>query len=335
MARMAHLRTLLLAAFALTASLALGDQASIDANRRNAEQAAEASQIVQIVVATAQSKLLANPKFQEKVDYFMYRIRPPAVWDPSNPGWAPARALLIATARPDTLRQLQEYWTQLHPLLVREVSSSFQPGEVEAFNEFAGSPGGKAYFERRLAELRAKNGEMLFDLEPETPAALAKRAQEAKKKYDSLPVPEKKRVETFLAGDQCAKCYRPPAVAMEKFISGESDWLVEVLTGQFGSGDYYKAAEGWIEAVNAKLKATMPGDSKKQVLGTLAMGKDSSLAFTFKFYWHDRPDGGSFTLQFPVGHANYREVAALAPGIAPGVTRVLYRDDNGVTSDQP
>jgi hypothetical protein len=332
---MPSFRTVLLGLGLWAASMAMADQASIDANRRNAEQAAEASQIDKIVVATAQSKLLADPKFQEKVDYFMYRVRPPAVWDPSNPAWAPARATLIAASRPDTLRQLQEYWKQLHPLLVREVDSSFQPGEVVAFSEFAASPGGKAYFERRLAELRAKNGEMLFDLEPEAPAALAKRAQDAKKKYESLPAPEKKRVETFLAGDQCANCYRPPAVAMEKFISHESDWLVEVFTGQFGSGDYYKAAEGWIEAVNAKLKASMPGDSKKQVIGTLGMGKDSSLAFTFKFYWHDRPDGGSFTLQFPVGHANYREVAALAPGIAPGVTRVLYRDNNGVINDQP
>lgn len=322
--------------FALwAASTAMADQASIDANRRNAEQAAEASQIDRIVVATAQSKLMAEPKFQEKIDYFMYRIRPPAVWNPSDPAWAPARAMLIATSRNDTLRQVQEYWTQLHPLLVREVGSSLQPGEVEALNEFAGSLGGRAYFERRLAELRAKNGEMLFDLEPEAPAALAKHAQEAKRKYEALPAAEKKRVETFLAGDQCGKCYRPPAVAMEKFIASQSDWLVEVFTGQFGSGDYYKAAEGLVDAVNAKLKVSMPVDSKKQVLGTLEMRKDSSLAFTLRFFWNNKADGGALTLQFPKDHPNYREVAALAPNLAPGARRVLYRDENGDINDQP
>src|SRR5262249_19984910 len=146
-------RASLLAIVFVAASPAIADQASIDAHRLNCEKAAEASQIDRIVVATAQSKLLPDPKFQEKVGYFMYRIRPPAIWDPSNPSWAPARSMLLATVRPETLRQLQEYWKQLHPLLVREMSSSFQPGEAEVFVEFASSAGGRAYFERRLAEL--------------------------------------------------------------------------------------------------------------------------------------------------------------------------------------
>ncbi|HLX24598.1 MAG TPA: hypothetical protein VKR38_14720 [Usitatibacter sp.] len=332
---MQAVRCLALLAFAVLAPLAArADQASIDAHNRNCELAAEASKLDRIVVATAQSKLFPDPKFQDRIDYFMYRIRPPAVWDPANPAWAPARTTLIAIARPETLRQLQDYWKQLHPLLIREMESSFQPGEAVAFNEFASSTGGNAYFERRLAELRAKNGEMFYDLEPEAAATLAKRAQEAKKKYDGLPAAEKKRVETFLAGEQCAKCYRPPAVAMEHFITGQSDWLAGVFGSQFESTDS-KVVDAWVDVINGKLKATIPGDTKKQILGVLEMRKDSSLAFTLKFYWNNKADGGSLTLQFPKDHPSYKEVAALAPNIAPGARRVLYRDENGIIDDQP
>jgi hypothetical protein len=324
-----------IAAFlALAAGLAFAGDAEIEAQRRNAELALATSQLDRIAIATAQSKLMADAKFQEKLDYFLYRVRPPALWNASNPAWVPARAALIATARPETLRQLKEYLPQLHPILAREIESTFQPGELVAFLEFTNTAGAKAYFDRRLADLRAKNGEALYDLEPEASADLARHAQEAKKKYDALAAIEKKRVEEFLAGAKCAQCYRPPAKVMDSYITGESDWLREVFTNKFESTDY-SVVDRWVEAINTRLKNALPLDSKKQILGALQMRKDSSLAFTFNFYWHDKSDGGALTLEFPPGDPRYRDVAALAPGLAPGKPRVLYRDKAGVISDQP
>ena len=326
---------LILLAAALWIQGALAGEAEIEAHRHAAAQVVAATGLDRIVVATAQSRLLADAKFMEKVDYFMYRVRPPSLWDAKHAAWAPARAALLEAARPETLRQMREYWdTALHVLLVREVESSFQPGELRSFVEFAATPGAKAYFERRLAELRAKNGEMLYDLDPQGAAELARRAKEARKAFDALPAAEKKKLEAFLADTRCGECYRPPAVAMEKYVAGESGWLVEVLTNQFESTDS-RVVERWVAAIGGKLHASLPVDSKKQLLGVLEMRRDSSLAFAYKFYWHDRPDGGSHTLDFPAGHPNYAEVRALAPGLAAGQSRVLYRDEHGVIDDKP
>ncbi len=324
---------ILLAAALWTAGAFAGD-AEIEAHRRAAAQAVDATGLDRIIVATAQSGLLANPKFQEKIDYFMYRVRPPSLWDAKHAAWAPARAALLETARPETMRQMKDYWPDLHTVLVREAESSFQPGELRSFVEFTSTPGAKAYFEKRLAELRAKNGEMLYDLDPQAAAELAKRAKDARKAYDALPAAEKKQVETFLANAKCGECYRPPAVAMEKYVAGEAQWLTEVLTGKFESTDY-TVVDRWVAALNGKLQASLPVDSKKQLLGVLEMRRDTSLAFTYKFYWHDKADGGSHTLEFPPGHPNYAEVRAYAPGLAAGQSRVLYRDKEGVIDDKP
>src|SRR5271156_6568736 len=82
-----------LAAFAASfLAAAWAGDAEIEAHRRNAQLATEASQIDRIVIATAQSKLLADAKFQEKLDYFLYEVRPPALWNATSPAWAPARA---------------------------------------------------------------------------------------------------------------------------------------------------------------------------------------------------------------------------------------------------
>ncbi|HEY2628708.1 MAG TPA: hypothetical protein VGI57_06240 [Usitatibacter sp.] len=314
--------------------LAFAGDAEIEAQRRNAALAVDASGIDRIVIATAQSRLPSDPKFQEKIDYFLFELRPPALWDAKSPAWAPARAALITVVRPETVRQVQDYWKDLKPLLAREVESTFQPGEAEAFLEFANTAGGKAYFERRLAELRAKNGEALYDLEPATPGDLAKGALAAKKKYDALPAAEKKQVDAFLAGAKCTKCYRPPATVMESYISGESTWLTEVFALKIQSTDS-RITGTWVAAMNAKLGAALPVDSKKQLLGTLEMRKDASLAFTVKYYYNDKPDGGALLLEFPRGHPNYGEVLAFAPGLASGQSRVLYRDKSGIVNDKP
>lgn len=332
----AHVAKILaIAAFAAAfAPIVAADESGLEAQRRNAVLATEASGIDRIAIATAQSMLPADSKFQDNIDAFLFRVRPPALWDAKSPAWAPARAALITIARPETLRQTQEYWKDLKPLLAREVESTFQPGEAEAFLEFANTAGGKAYFERRLAELRAKNGEALYDLEPAGPADLVKSAAAAKKKYDALPPAEKKQVEAFLAGAKCARCYRPPATAMENYISGESKWLTEVFGLKLQSTDY-TVVDRWVTAMNDKLGATLPVDSKKQLLGVLEMRKDTSLAFTVKYYYNDKPDGGTLLFEFAKGHPNYGDVLALAPGLAAGQSRVLYRDKSGVINDKP
>ena len=329
------LRTTAAALLALAfAPAAAAGEAEIEAHRRVSEQVVEATQIDKLLLASAQSKLVGSAAFEKHVDYVLFRLRPPALWDSQHPAWAPARATLLVLARDETTKQVRDYWKSLHPLVMRELAGTFTPPEAEELLAFAQSPGGKAWFERRLAEQRAKNGAALYDLEPEAPAELTRRAQEARKRFETLPAAEKQRVDAFLAGAQCPRCARPPAKVLDNFITGQVDWLAEVLSNQFGSTDWH-VVDGWLAGIEAKNHAALPVDSKKQLLGVLEMRRDASLAFRFKYFWKDRADGGTHTLEFPRGHPNYDEVLALAPGLAAGQSRVLYRDERGVMGDQP
>jgi hypothetical protein len=307
----------------------------LEERERVAEQIVNVTQLDKLILALAQARLPTDPKFQSKLDYYLYEVRPPALWNEKHPAWAPARAALLVVARENTAHDIKEYWVDLHPLTIRELHSSFTTlPEEEMLRAFVESPGGKAWYERQLAEVRAKNGQTLFEIDPESPAQLAAHAQEARKRFDALPAAEKKRVDEFFAGAKCEKCYRPPAVVIEKFIAGQVGWLVEVLTNMFSPKDY-RVADGWKAALDSKLAGILPVDSKKQVLGTLELKPDASLAFRFNFYWNDRADGGALTLEFPRGHPNYAEVLALAPGLAVGKPRQLYRDERGVIGDKP
>jgi hypothetical protein len=314
--------------------IARSGEAEIEAHRRVSAELVESAQLDRLMLALAQSRLAGNEAFERNVDYVMFRLRPPALWSAKHPAWAPARATLIALARDETGRQVKEYWKSLHPLTIREAAGTFQPSEAEIVRDFAATPGGKAYFERRLTQARLKNGEALFELDPESPADLARHAQEARKRFDSLPADEKQRVDAFLAGGKCPRCRAPPAQVMEDFITRQVNWLVEVLTSMFASTDS-EAVGAWMAGVDAKLHASLPVDSRKQLLGILEMRKDATLAFRFTFSWNNRTDGGTHTLEFPRGHPNYAEVLALSPGLSSGQSRPLYRDERGVIGDQP
>ena len=76
-------------------------------------------------------------------------------------------------------------------------------------------------------------------------------------------------------------------------------------------------------------------DSKKQLLGTLEMRNDAALVFRFTFSWNAAADGGRLALEIPKSHPGYAETLALAPGLATGQSRVLYRDKDGVIDDKP
>jgi len=93
--------------------------------------------------------------------------------------------------------------------------------------------------------------------------------------------------------------------------------------------------DAWRAQIDAKLTAQLPVDSKKQILGTLELRDDASLVFRFTFYWNNAADGGRIELEFPKSHPRYAEVLALAPTLARGQPRALYRDVNGVISDKP
>jgi hypothetical protein len=207
----------------------------------------------------------------------------------------------------------------------RELAFSYRADFVAAVRDFALSPAGQAYFGRRLAEARVKAGESMFSLDPQPQAVLEKLAVDARRRFDALTPAEKSRVKAFTEDE---------GVWLDKYISRQSTWISEVLVNHLGDIPY-QARDAWRMEIDRKFASVLPVDSKKQLLGTLELRPDASLVFRFTFYANDAADGGRLALEFAKTHPRYAEVLALAPALARGQPRVLYRDANGVITDKP
>lgn len=285
-----------------------------------------ASGVDRLILANARAQAMADPKFEQSLDDLLYHVRPPALWNPQHPAWPPARAQLRELVGRDSNAWVQEYWREsalkIHQ---REFAFGYKRDYVAGVRDFAESAGGRAYFALRLAEARAKAGEAMFSLDPAGPAALEKLAAEARRRFEALPPAEKARVKEFLADDD--KWFEP-------FIDRQAKWIAEVLLSHMGSIPY-TSRDAWRAEIDAKLAATLPVDSKKQLLGRLEMRGDGSLVFRFTFNWNNAADGGKLALELPKSHPAYAETLALAPGLAAGQSRVLYRDKDGLIGDKP
>ena len=315
--------------------------ACISAGAQQDSREADASLIMQVaaidrlILVNARAIAAADPKSEQSLDGHLYRLRAPALWDPKHPAWGSARKLFKERVAAESNHWVQEYWREAAlKVHIRELASSYRPADLAIVREFAESPGGQAYFARRLAEARVKSGEAFFSLDPASPAALDKLAADARRRFDALSTAEKQRVAAFLEGRICDACGRGYAGVLESYISEQSRWIGDVLVTHLVSIPY-STSDPWIADINAKLGSDLPVDSKKQLLGTLEMRGDATLVFRFTFYWKDAINGGSLALEFPKTGPQYAEVLALAPGLAAGQSRVLYRDSDGVVSDRP
>ena len=323
-----------LAGFLLCAAFASGAQD--DGREAAAAKIMEATQLDRLILANARAKALADPKSGQALDDLMYRVRPAALWGPSHPAWPPARAAMTEHVAREGNAWLAQYWSESAlKTHVRELAYSYLPKDIGAVQEFAESAGGRAWFARRLAEARVKSGEAMFSLDPEAPAALQRKLAEARKRFDALPPAEKQRVTAWIDGKAaCDACGRAFSQTLEAYIAEQSRWISEVLVSHLTSIPY-SASDPWRAALESQFAAQLPVDSKKQLLGTLAMKDDATLVFRFTFYANGASNGGALALEIPKSHAAYAETLALAPGLAAGQSRVLYRDKQGVVSDKP
>jgi len=330
---MAMLRGLLAAALlacACGASIAQQDTREADAAR-----IMEVTGIDRLILANARSSVAADPKSDQALDEILYRVRPPALWGPKHPAWQPAKDALRPLVAAETHQWVQAYWQESAlKTHIRELAYSYRVVDMPAVRAFAESAGGAAWFARRVAEARAKSGEAFFSLDPASPAALEKLAADARKRFDSLPAAEKQRVAAFVDGRICDACGVGLDQVLERYIAEQSRWIADVLLTHLG-GIEYRVSDRWVAQLDAKLANQLPVDSKKQILGTLEMRADATLVFRFTFHWKDSANGGALALEFPRSAAPYAEVLALAPGIAPGQSRVLYRDKDGEIGDKP
>ena len=320
---------------AILLCIALPAFAQQDPREAMSAQVVESTSLDRLILANARAKASADPKAEEHLEYQLYQLRPPALWGPKHPAWRPARSALVELAAAESNTWVRDYWsTSALKVHVRELAYSYRAQDLAVVQEFAASPGGQAYFARRVAEARAASGEAMFSLDPQPPAALAKLAAEAKRQYEALPASEKQRVAAFTEAKACDGCGRSHAQVLELYIAAQSKWIAEVLVMHLGD-IHYSIRDRWTAQLSGRFAAQLPVDSKKQLLGTLSMAGDGALAFRFTFFRDGRADGGALALDVPRASRHYAEVLALAPGLAPGQSRVLYRDRDGTINDKP
>jgi hypothetical protein len=280
---------------------------------------------------------------QRSITYSLYQLRPSGVWDESHPAWKPAKKALLELMAPDTSTWLNEFWNQnAKKIVVSDLHYAFTEPEGLALLEFAETPGARLWFNRRLSECKLKTaggpGEIggLYRFEGENYSDPKGQLQDATRRFDALSGEEKRRVADFTAGAKCAACARAPFAVLNRELEDKARWLADVLSGHFdvGTSDY-QIRQRWVAQLEARLGPTLPVLSKKQYLGNLEMQQDRTVEFRFTYYWNDKPAGGTQVLRFPATHLNYQEVLNLAPNLVAGAPRALYRDANGVISDQP
>ena len=295
----------------------------------------DATAIDRLILANARAKVAADPKPEQRFDLMLFDLRPPALWNAKHPAWLPARNALRDLVAVESNQWVAQYWRESAlKIHVREVAYAYRLPDIVTIREFAQSPGGRAWFARRLADARVKGGEAMFSLDPASAATLDKLALEARRRFDALPADEKQRVTAFIDSATCNQCNQSIATILESIIAHQSDWIAEVLALHLGD-IHNKTRDAWRAELDARFSAQLPVDSKKQLLGTLEMRNDAALVFRFTFYWNNAADSGRLALEIPKSHPHYAEGLALAPGLGPGQSRVLYHDKDGVVSDRP
>ena len=135
----------------------------------------------------------------------------------------------------------------------------------------------------------------------------------------------------------CTECGNKSNVQfLDIYLNDRIRWMAEVMAMHWlGDSTEYRKRETNRAALEARFASKLPVASTKQLLGTLEMRPDAALVFRISFYANNAVDGGKLALEFPRSHPRYSEVLALAPGIAAGQSRVLYRDRDGVIGDKP
>ena len=298
----------------------------------------EAARLERLVLAEARAKARVDPKLEQALDDEMYRLRGAALWSAQHPAWAPARNALRELAARDSNEWIAQFEAaQAGKTGVRDLAGSYRREYLADLLAFAESPGGAAYFARRLAEARVRAGESIFSLDPATPAQLEKLAAEARKRFEALPPAEKQRVKAYTVDIACTQCGDKSNVQfLDIYLNDRIRWMAEMMAMHWlGDSTEYRKRDAWRDALEAKFAAKLPVASTKQLLGTLEMRPDAALVFRFTFYANNAVDGGKLALEFPRSHPRYAEVLALVPGLAAGQSRVLYRDRDGLIGDKP
>jgi hypothetical protein len=276
-------------------------------------------------LATNLGRYMLQGRWNEVLDEELYTIAPKGAWNETHPAWRAARASLAMAIRRESLSRLDgDAGRMLHEVVI-EHYSSLSPDDRARTIAFYESPGGRAWLDlRQKAVAEAAYGQP-YAIET-VPRADYKRAlMAAKKKVRHLPDDQTHAVYDFTnshLGQQL--------IGMENNVI--SDVALNILSSDL-EGILIVHGDAIARPVRAEVPA-MPPPSAKAYLGTVTMRPNRTLELAIEYHDHYRL-AGTYRLEYAPGSLHWAEVAAAAPGIAPGESRFLYRDPGGYLSDTP
>jgi hypothetical protein len=199
------------------------------------------------------------------------------------------------------------------------------PAERAEAVAFYRSPGGQAFLDRREWAFRERTYGLPFVVETESRDEVVRRSKAAEKTLLELPETQTNAVYDFTN-----------APLGEELMKVQNDIVADTAGNILGSeldAAVLESLDGLGREVRAAVPAVPPA-STKTYLGTVTMRPDRTLDVVAEQYTLLRKDG-TYPLSYAPDALHWKDVAAGAPGIAPGETRYLYVDADGRLSDKP
>jgi hypothetical protein len=278
-------------------------------------------------VAIDLGRIVYRKRWNDALDEAMYAIAPRGTWSESHPAWAPARAALADTLRRESVRWLAENRDRVRMIINENSMRELSEDERQRATEFFESTAGKVFRDRRDSFLHEKAYGLPMIIEPESLEQIRRVDAAADKALVSLPEDrEGKVVYDFF--------HATPLGDKVLALQGEH-WGRIVANIYDGEPERY-VREHKVE-LSREIRAKVPGippPTNKVYLGTLTMGADRSLTAVVEQFTSMRRVG-KYTLTYAPDDLHWQDLAAAAPGMKPGETRILFRDPAGHLSDRP
>jgi hypothetical protein len=314
----------LLVAFARVAAAepsphAVADTSELGQNTRAFLDASRAETLALLL-----GRLMSAKRWDVVLDETLYRLAPRGAWGPDHAAWKPARAALATALRKASAERVKGEAGEMLYHVVRDHAPS-DPAERAEAVAFYRSPGGQAFLDRREWALRERTYGLPFVVETQSREEVERRSKATEKTLLELPEQQTSAVYDFTN-----------APLGEQLMKVQND-VVADTAGNVLRSELDATVLDRLESLGREVRAAvpaMPPWSSKTYLGTVTMRPDRTLDVVVEQYSLLRKDG-TYPLSYAPDALHWKDVAAAAPGIAPGERRFLYVDADGRLSDEP
>jgi hypothetical protein len=269
-------------------------------------------------------RYMSAQRWDVVLDETLYRLAPRGAWGPEHPAWKPARAALATALRNASVERAKGEAGEMLYHVVRDHAPSDAAERAEAV-AFYRSPGGQAFLDRREWALRERTYGLPFVAETQSRDEVERRSKATEKTLLELPEAQTSAVYDFTNA--------PLGEQLQKVQNG----IVADIAGNILRSELDATVLDRLDALGREVRAAvpaMPPPSTKTYLGTVTMRPDRTLDVVVEQYSLLRKDG-TYPFSYAPDALHWKDVAAGAPGIAPGDTRFLYVDAGGRLSDEP